>query len=192
MVLARTFLEKSKGSKDLQEALNSFGKVSGLFNSIEVKRKGHKESDPFQISVKTIGQPFNLVDVGNGVSQALPIVVDVLQNPKDSTFLLQQPEVHLHPKAQAELGSFLAALSKEQNKQFIIETHSDYLIDCFRMDIRDNKSLSPDDIAILYFEKSQGGVEIHNLELDEFGNLVNTPPTYRQVFLAEERRMWGV
>ena len=192
MVLARTFLEDSKGSKELKEALNSFGKASGLFNSVEVKRKGHKESDPFQVGIKTIGQAFNLVDVGYGVSQALPIVVDALQNPKKSTFLLQQPEVHLHPKAQAELGSFLAALSKEQDKQFIIETHSDYLIDRLRMDIRDKKYISPDDVAILYFEKSQGGVEIHNLELDEFGNLINAPSTYRQFFLAEERRMFGV
>jgi predicted ATPase len=191
MVLAKIFLEGANGSKRLQDALNNFGKASGLFNSVEVKRKGHKESDPFQIAIKTIGQSFNLVDVGYGVSQVLPILVDVLQNPKESTFLLQQPEVHLHPRAQAELGSFLAALAKEQNKRFIIETHSDYLIDRVRMDIRDKKHLTPDEVAILYFEKSQTGVDIHQLKVDEFGNVVNAPPTYRQFFLEEERRMFG-
>ncbi len=192
MVLARVFLEESGGNKELKEALSSFGKASGLFNSLEVKRKGQKESDPFQISVKTLGQAFNLVDVGYGVSQALPIIVDALQNPKGSTFLLQQPEVHLHPKAQAELGSFLAALAKSQDKQFIIETHSDYLIDRLRMDIRDKKFLGPEDVGILYFEKTTSGVEIHNLEIDEYGNLVNAPSTYRQFFLAEESRMFGI
>jgi hypothetical protein len=166
--------------------------LARILNSIEVKRKGYKESDPFQIGVKTIGPTFNLVDVGYGVSQVLPIVVDVVQNPKDSTFLLQQPEVHLHPKAQAELGSFLAALAKEQNKRFIIETHSDYLIDRIRMDIRDKKYISPDDVIILYFEKVLGGVNIYELSIDEFGNIINAPPTYRQFFLEEERRMLGI
>lgn len=192
MVLARTFLDGSNASEGLQSTLNSFGKASGLFSSVEVKRKGNKESDPFQIGVKTIGQTFNLVDVGYGVSQVLPIVVDVLQNPKNSTFLLQQPEVHLHPKAQAELGSFLAVLAKEQNKRFIIETHSDNLIDRIRMDVRDKKYLTPNDVAILYFEKMSSGVKIHHLELDEFGNFINVPSTYRQFFLAEESRMLGV
>jgi hypothetical protein len=192
MVLARTFAEKTESSERLRDALKSFGKASGLFSNVEIKRKGYKESDPFQIGIKIIGPTFNLVDVGYGVSQALPIVVDVVQNPKRSNFLLQQPEVHLHPKAQAELGSFLAALAKEQNKRFIIETHSDYLIDRIRIDVRDNKFLTKDDVSILYFERSQGGVKIHSLEIDSFGNIVNAPRTYRQFFLEEERRMFGV
>jgi len=192
MVLAKTLLEKSETSSRLQRLLTSFGRTSGLFDSLNVKRKGQKESDPFQIGVKTMGPTFNLVDVGYGVSQVLPIIVDVVQNPPESTFLLQQPEVHLHPRAQAELGSFLSALAKEQNKRFIIETHSDHLIDRIRMDIRDKNILAPDDVVILYFDKTPGGVNIHELTIDEFGNITNPPPTYRQFFLAEERRMLGV
>lgn len=192
MVLAKTLLEESNGRSKLKEILASFGKTSGLFNSLEVKRKGHKESDPFQIGVKTMGPTFNLVDVGYGVSQVLPIIVDVVQNSENSTFLLQQPEVHLHPRAQAELGSFLATLAKEQNKRFVIETHSDHLIDRIRMDIRDKKCISPEDVVILYFEKTSGGVNIYELNFDEFGNITNPPSTYRQFFLEEERRMLGV
>ena len=192
MVLARTLLDETEEKRPLQEALSKYGTASGLFNNVEAKRKGHKESDPFQISVKTVGPAHNLVDVGYGISQVLPILVDVVEHPKGSRFLLQQPEVHLHPKAQAELGSFLATLAKEQNKHFVIETHSDYLIDRIRMDIRDKKYLRPDDVAILYFERSPGGVEIHQLELDEYGNVSNAPPTYRTFFLEEERRLLGV
>lgn len=192
MVLAKTLSGKSKESEGLRQALRAFGEASGLFKSVEVKRKGKKDSDPFQIGIKTMGQSFNLVDVGYGVSQVLPIIVDVILNPKGSSFLLQQPEVHLHPKAQAELGSFLASLAKEQNKQFLIETHSDYLIDRIRMDIRDKKQITADDVAILYFERSKSGVEIHELALDEFGNITNAPPTYRRFFLDEERRLFGI
>ncbi|MCI0519119.1 MAG: AAA family ATPase, partial [Chloroflexi bacterium] len=178
-------------NSELKDALAKFGQVSGLFNSIEVKRKGQKESDPFQIVVKTIGPTINLVDVGYGVSQVLPIVVDVLQNPSGTTFLLQQPEVHLHPKAQAELGSFLATLARDQNKRFIIETHSDYLLDRIRMDVRDRKSISADDVLILYFEKTPSGVEISEMGVDDFGNIRESPPAYRRFFLEEERRMLG-
>jgi hypothetical protein len=192
MVLVKYLLEKTNGNSNLRQALSSFGQTSGLFDSLEVRRKGQKESDPFQIVVKTMGPAFNLVDVGYGVSQVLPIVVDVLQNPRNSTFLLQQPEVHLHPRAQAELGSFLAALAKEQSKRFVIETHSDYLIDRIRMDVRDKKLISPDDVVILYFEKTSSGVNIFELNVDEYGNIVNSPPTYRQFFLKEERRILGV
>jgi len=190
MVLNKILSEKENGSA-LRQALESFGKASGLFKSIEVKHKGNKDSDPFQLSVKMTGPSFNLVDVGYGVSQVLPIIVDIIQNPSD-IFLLQEPEVHLHPQAQAELGSFLASVAKEQNKNFIIETHTDYIIDRIRMDVRDKKYLTPDDVAILYFEKQQGTVKIHKLELDEYGNITNAPPTYRQFFLTEERRMLGI
>lgn len=192
MLLAKTLLDKSNGSDNLRRSLKAFGEASGLFVNVEVKRKGTKDSDPFQIGVKVTGQSFNLLDVGYGVSQVLPILVDVVVNPKRSCFLLQQPEVHLHPKAQAELGSFLAALAKTQDKRFIIETHSDYLIDRIRMDIRDKKQIRSDDVAILYFERSKSGVTIHELELDDFGNIKNAPPSYRQFFLDEERRLLGI
>ena len=192
MILNRILSDETEEGERLRKALSFFGETSGLFNKIEVKRKGNKDSDPFQIGVKTSGPSFNLIDVGYGVSQALPLIVDIVLNPPNSTFLLQQPEVHLHPKAQAGLASFLAYSAKEQNKRFVIETHSDYIIDRVRMDIRDRKYITPDDVAILYFEKTQGNVKIHELNLDEYGNIINAPPTYRQFFLEEERKMLGI
>lgn len=192
MVLAKTFASDPKAWGELRQALIQFGEESGLFTDVEIKRKGHKDSDPFQIAVKTFGSAFNLVDVGYGVSQVLPILVDAIQEDEGRSFLLQQPEVHLHPKAQAALGSFLAALAKGQRKRFIIETHSDYLLDRIRMDIRDRKFLTPDDVAILYFERTKGGVQIHSLEIDKLGNIVNVPATYRRFFLEEERRFFSM
>lgn len=192
MLLNRILTDESKEGEGLRKALSFFGDTSGLFSNIEVKRKGNKDSDPFQIAVKTTGPSFNLIDVGYGISQSLPLIVDIVLNPSNSTFLLQQPEVHLHPQAQAGLGSFLAYTAKEQNKTFVIETHSDYLIDRIRMDVRDKKYITPDDVAILYFEKEQGNVKIHELKLDEYGNIIDAPPTYRQFFLEEERRMLGI
>jgi predicted ATPase len=177
--------EKQQWTK-LRAALKDFGAGSGLFADIEVVQKGKKESDPFQVGVKTSGPPFNLVDVGYGVSQSLPILVDVLLHALPfQDFLLQQPEVHLHPKAQAELGRFFAKRA-DKRKRFLIETHSDYLVDRVRMEVR-RGTLMPDDVSLLYFERGQHGATIHNLQLDKHGSITNPPTGFRQFFLDEER-----
>jgi predicted ATPase len=191
-ILASTILSEPGEWKEVVDALDSFGRHSGLFRQVEVRRLGASESDPFQIRVHVGGKAVNLVDVGYGVSQILPIVVDSLRGQRGGTFLLQQPEVHLHPRAQAELGSFLGTLAKRQDKRFIVETHSDHLVDRIRMDIRDGKGgLRPEDVSLLYFERPNGKARIHRLELDERGNIVNVPPGYRSFFLEEERRFLG-
>jgi hypothetical protein len=191
MILAKSFTSDPRKSALLRNAIDAFGQASGLFSDIDIRRIGRKEGDPFQLQVKIAGSAINLVDVGYGVSQVLPIIVDAIREPPGSTFLLQQPEVHLHPRAQAELGSFLAALAKQQQKRFVVETHSDYLVDRIRMDIRDGKHLKSDDVAVLYFERQGGAAQIRTMEIDDFGNFVNVPPGYRQFFLEEERRMLG-
>lgn len=191
MFLASMPLREPGRAKSLFSALKSFGQHSGLFEKVEVRRLGKAESDPFQIQVQIGGQAVNLIDVGYGVSQVLPIVVDCLRSEERGTFLLQQPEVHLHPRAQAELGSFLGVLAKQQKKRFVIETHSDYLVDRIRMDIRDKKGLTPADVSLLYFERRNGAAQIHGLELDEHGNILDPPSGYRSFFLEEERRLLG-
>jgi hypothetical protein len=175
----------------LESALSEFGARSGLFEGIEIVNKGKKESDPFQIAIKSGGPAFNLIDVGYGVSQALPILVDTMRQASSAQlFLLQQPEVHLHPRAQAELGSFFAGQA-DKKRRFVIETHSDHLVDRVRMEVR-RKKLKPEDVSLLYFERGKHGATIHNLELDRNGGIVNPPEGYRQFFLNEERELLGI
>lgn len=188
-ILSRIAAREPETWESLRQAIQDFGRVSGLFDEVEVRHLGEQDSDPFQLRVKIAGATVNLIDVGYGVSQALPILVDCIRAEPHTTFLLQQPEVHLHPRAQAELGTFLATLSRAQDKQFLVETHSDYLIDRVRMDVRDGKALDAEDVLILYFDRQlNGDVTVHPLEIDEDGNFVDVPPGYRDFFLAEERR----
>jgi predicted ATPase len=185
-------LSRSSSRKEwtaLTSSLKEFGIESGLFTKIEVVRKGMKESDPFQIGVKSGGPAFNLVDVGYGVSQALPILVDILRS-SDQLFLLQQPEVHLHPRAQAELGSFFARQVRRKSR-FVVETHSDYLVDRVRIEVR-NGNLRPTDVSLLFFERHEHGATIHNIEIDKEGAITNPPPGFRQFFLDEERRLLSI
>lgn len=192
MVLAKLFFEDKEEWKSLKDTLDRFGKKSGLFTGVNIKALGRYESDPFQIRVKIMGPQANLVDVGYGVSQALPILVEALRSRRGAVHLMQQPEVHMHPRSQAALGSFLAELAARQGKQFIIETHSDYLVDRVRMDVRDGHNIRPDDVVLLYFERNGATVDIHPIGIDQNGNLVGEPNTYREFFLTEERRLLGL
>ena len=187
----------------LHDGLVDFGRGSGLFSDIKVKRHGKQMSDPFQLQVKVRSGPHaNIMDVGYGVSQSLPILVDVLaageldrsgprgRRAAGRTFLLQQPEVHLHPRGQAELASLFVAASRRSGNRFLIETHSDYVIDRIRISVRKGL-LKPDDVSILYFEPAGAAVTIHNLTLDEDGNLRDAPAGYRDFFVKETDRLLG-
>jgi len=189
MVLAAMSGSAPKRWARLREGLNAFGRASGLWRDIEVRHLGGA-GGPFQIRVRISGPYFNLADVGYGVSQALPIVVDALRGGPGTTYLLEEPEIDLHPSAQAQLGSLFASLAREQGKRFLVETHSDHLVDRVRMEVRDGK-LKPEDVSLLYFERRRGNVRIHQIDLDMMGNIVNPPRGYRQFFLDEMRAFLG-
>ena len=177
----------------LKAQLVEFGKSSGLFQNIEVKNLGGALGSPFQLKFTVRGPSANLIDVGYGVSQILPILVQILDFDAYGEipfFLLQQPEVHLHPRAQAELSSLLAQLASTSNRSFIVETHSDYMIDRARIDIRKGH-IQPEDVSLIYFEPKGNIVKVHNISFDEMGNLVGVPPGYRDFFLKESDRLMG-
>ena len=187
---ARNPDEWQKMKSDLEE----FGRKSGLFDDMFVKRLGRHEFEPFQLEVRKRGKTGkgarrNLIDVGYGVSQILPLLVELFRHDRASMFLLQQPEVHLHPSAQAELGSLLCATAESQC-QLIVETHSDYVLDRILLDIRDKRTdLKPDDVSILYFERDDLSVTIHSIRIDDEGNVLDAPEGYRGFFRDELERV---
>jgi hypothetical protein len=190
MVLARLKTSSPKKWTELKTALTEFGRECGLFKSVNIKSYD-KKSGPFQVQITVNGSPTNLIDVGYGVSQILPLLVDCLEE-RNRLLLIQQPEVHLHPRAQAQLGSFFGYLVRKHQKRFIVETHSDYLVDRIRMDVRDGKyGLRPEDVQILYFERKDASVSVYPMQIDESGNLLDAPPSYRRFFLDEEERFLG-
>ena len=191
MMLQR--LLSNGGGQDFSERLTEFGEASGLYSSLRVRNLGRTGSDPFQVEVKQPvgGRARNLVDVGYGVSQAIPIIADCVSADQGSTLLIQQPEVHLHPRAQAAMGSFFGQLAASERNRLVVETHSDYLLDRVRIDVQEEK-IKCDDVMILYFDQDRHGVNIHPIELDSAGNLVGVPDGYRDFFLDEQRRFLGI
>ncbi|MGD2250130.1 MAG: DUF3696 domain-containing protein [Candidatus Methanofastidiosia archaeon] len=118
----------------------------------------------------------NLADVGFGTSQILPILVQGFLSPSDAILLLEQPEIHLHPKAQCTMGDLLVDIVKNANRKLIIETHSDLLIDrvCKHILLKDSK-ISPDDIIIYYFDPSKEGTIIKPITINENAQYENFP-----------------
>jgi hypothetical protein len=169
----------------LLRTLKQFGDESGLFKSFQVRHLGDRATDPFQLLVTVAGRASNLVDVGYGVSQALPVIVQASLMEGDQTLLLQQPEVHLHPRAQAALGTFFALLVASGSSKFLVETHSDYIIDRVRQEAA-KKTVPPEKVGILYFHSKGIESDCAMLNLDANGNIVNPPRDYRDFFLREE------
>jgi hypothetical protein len=192
--MARQKISSPEEWKSVHERLSDFGKHSGLFDDIDIRRLGKHDGDPFQVLVRTKGPPFNLVDVGYGVSQALPIIYQLEKQATDYTaFLLQQPEVHLHPRAQAELGSLIARLSarRKQNALYMVETHSDYIIDRVRMQVAAG-TLDHRFVTIIFFERLKHEVRAHNIYITEKGDILNPPENFRSFFLEEHSRLLGM
>ncbi len=174
----------------LREQLNEFGRSSGLFEKIEIKIYEKSASSPFQIRIKVRGPQSSIIDVGYGVSQILPILVKILTSEESGFFLLQQPEVHLHPKGQAELTSLFVTLARQEEQSFIIETHSDYMVDRARIEIKKGH-ISPQDVSLIYMEPNGSRVKVHNIGFDEQANLINVPASYRKFFSKEtDNLLW--
>ena len=183
---------------ELKEKLDTFGRESGLFDDFSVKQLIGVEGGPFQLQVRKFGKrgrkgsKRNLMDVGFGVSQVLPALAALFQTDGPPMFLLQQPELHLHPSAQAALGS-LFCRTAQAGRQLIVETHSEYIIDRVRMDLRDRQTaLAPDDVSIVFFERCDLDVRIHSLRFDMQGNVLGAPDGYGQFFMDEARRSVGL
>ena len=197
MYLADVHSRNKQAWRGLKDLLEDFGKASGLFDEISIKRLGNRDSEPFQVQIRKFGggrkgPQRNLIDVGYGVSQVLPVVAELLREDTPDMFLLQQPEVHLHPSAQAALGNLFCEVAGP-DRQLVIETHSDYLMDRVRMSVRDgNSKLKPDDVSILFFERDALDVNIHSLRIDEAGNIVGAPDGYRRFFMEETARSLGL
>jgi len=200
-----TLMKLSNTEKDweyMHKKLIRFGKTSDLFSDIAVKKYGKSIGEPFQLQFQVRGFQSNIMDIGYGVSQILPLLVRLFYPQKKdlrknrflpdhfrNRFLLQQPEVHLHPKAQAEFSSLLIENIK-MNNSFLIETHSDYMIDRARIEIR-KKNISHNDISLIYLEPMKEGVKAHNILFDKEGNLNGAPKGYRNFFIKESNHLLG-
>lgn len=186
--MASKIVSKTTEGDALLEDLKSFGRTSGLFQDIEFRFLGKSSSDPFQILVSTSGRKFNILDVGYGVSQILPVLYRLGEMNDTTLYLLQQPEVHLHPSVQVSLSQWVVErISRLRNGCIAIETHSDFIVDPILRAIR-SKRLRPNQVSLLWLKTNGGETQVFPIDLDESGIPVDPPIDFRQFFIDELMR----
>lgn len=179
-----------KEKNDKIKFLRKFGKESGLFDDIRTTIYGDNNSAPFELIVEKDGSEFSISSVGYGVSQILPIVVDMIFA-GEPMILIQQPEVHLHPRAQAAFGEFVFNISQyDQNRKFVIETHSDYIIDRYRYCVKKSIDKRKNSGQIFFMQHQNGYNSIQVIPFNsEGGYECDDMVEYRKFFIDESLKI---
>jgi predicted ATPase len=118
-----------------------------------------------------------ITDVGFGVSQILPVITLCYYAPEGSTLLLEQPEIHLHPKVQAGLADVLVDAIKTRNIQIILESHSEHLLRRLQRRVAEEK-IQPDQAALYFCSMENGESCLTPLGLDLYGTIENWPKDF--------------
>jgi AAA domain, putative AbiEii toxin, Type IV TA system len=191
--LIRKLLDSEPQAKRFRNIIHEVGKGSGLFERVDIHRFGKDITSPFEIHIVLGEKAFNLVNVGYGVSQALPVVVEILWRRPGTWFSIQQPEVHLHPRAQAALGDLIFTMAVSEKKKFLIETHSDFMIDRYRKRFRRTKINKPSSQILFFERKNNRHNTVTPLTINEQGELpTEQPKGYRRFFIKEQMELLGL
>jgi predicted ATPase len=185
--------KKRKGS----ETKNLLGEISTWMNQAEIAEKVSIEDFTdryFEVMVQNYytKEYENLVDVGFGCSQIIPVLIAGFNMPQDGIFIIEEPEIHLHPRAQAELGSLFHTLYK-RGIQLIIETHSEHLL--LRMQSHVARGdISAKDINVFYVDPAgEKQKVIHRIPLGQDGYFTEPwPKGFFPERLKEAERLAGL
>ena len=162
----------------VEEHVSQWLQELGLASVFETRRL--RDGDDFYeviLRAAPNARQIPLIDVGFGLSQVLPVLVLLAYVPEHTTVLLEQPEMHLHPAAQAGLADILIEVAKVRNLQVLVESHSEHLL--ARLQRRIAEEVIGDDDVALYFCNHDGHKsEITLLELNEFGEIQNWPKKF--------------
>jgi len=188
-MLVMDYLTKGKEKKNINENVSKWLNQCDISSKIEVVPLTDRHYE-MRISNSRTGESENLADVGFGCSQILPILIAGFNLQKGQILIVEQPEIHLHPKAQAELGSFFYDLSK-RNIQTFIETHSEHLLLRIQSHIATG-DLNPEDVKVYYVfaNKETDRKEVEEVKLNKNGKfLTEWPEGFFPERLAEVKKI---
>lgn len=181
----RRFNWKPKAkTRSLEETVASWLSRLGLATSFEVSEIAPGRSEyEVRVQARRRSPTVQLTDVGFGVSQVLPVIAQMFYAAPGSILLVEQPEMHLHPRAQSELGDLLieAVTAREnaadRNIQLIVESHSEHLLRRIQRRVAEG-GIAPEKVALYFCQPGSSGSVIQRLELDEYGDILNWPEEF--------------
>jgi predicted ATPase len=173
-----------KPKHGFSEFVTGWLKDLGVIHDFSVRpvAEGRKE---YEVLIKTgpTAPDVKITDVGFGVSQVLPALVQTFYCPPNSTVWMEQPEIHLHPQVQAELADvFISATQarqdgQERHVQLIVESHSEHFLNRLQRRVAEGV-LSHEHVAIYFCRRSSEGAELEPLRLNMFGDIENWPENF--------------
>ena len=140
------------------------------------------DADDYQVLLKNHADAceVNLADLGFGVSQLLPVIVQAFYAQPNSTVWLEQPEIHLHSQVQAGLADMLIAATQARQArqardvQIIVESHSEHFLNRLQRRIAEGV-MSHDDVALYFCSREGAEAKIEALDIDTYGEISNWP-----------------
>jgi predicted ATPase len=168
-MLANDFSRRGAARSGILEIISRWLKTTNIAKGIELNALTQRHFEICLIDLD--GKRHNICDVGFGCSQVLPVLIGALnvmsgkRGVATPMFVVQEPEIHLNPTAQAALGSFFVELGKNKGQLFI-ETHSDHLILRVAHHIALGH-LRSEDVAIFFCENNDGVKSARRIEIDE-------------------------
>ena len=173
-----------KRAKPFEEIIANALKQLSLIEDFSVKRISDQRQE-YEVKVRTKGSEdwVDLPDVGFGISQVLPVLVQCFYAPVGSIILMEQPEIHLHPNAQSALADVMIDVinSREngvdRNIQLVIETHSEHFLRRLQRRIAED-TISQDKVSAYFANIAKAPATLEPLQIDEFGNIKNWPKNF--------------
>ena len=160
----------------LAEAINKWLVYLGVAKDMSTNDRG-KFGHELKITTEIKDMKQDLTHVGVGVSQILPILVLCFLAEKGNTIILEQPELHLHPKVQTRLADFFVSMNA-LGRQCIIETHSEYLINRLRLIVAKSEDTQASDDTMIYFvekDKETGASTYRKITINPYGKIDHWP-----------------
>lgn len=160
--------------------------VSKQLNDTQVELTVGRLPCNSQSRVKT-SDMVSIADVGFGVSQVLPVLVSLLAASPGQLVYIEQPEIHLHPRAQVALAEIFAD-AIDRGVRIVVETHSELFLLGIQSLVAEGK-LSPDNVKLHWFtQQENGATKISTAELDETGAFGDWPEDFGEISLATQNR----
>jgi predicted ATPase len=177
---------------ELVRSVNRWLKAVGRVRILALRRIS-KTARIFEVRLRDTdsGRWANFADVGFGIGQAFPVFVEGLRTPVGGTFIVQEPEIHLHPDAQLRMADFLVSLATS-GRRVIAETHSENLLLRIRRRILGKSTskfhLKPSDVSLIYVSKNKDGTsQAITLRTNDLAQIENWPSGFMEE--ATEERM---
>jgi len=172
---------KGKKMKPFSEVIATKLQEMGLIERFSVTPiAAGRQSYEVKVRTKSSMDMVDLPDVGFGISQVLPVLVQLFYAPTNSIIIMEQPEIHLHPRAQAALADVMIDAinsrenGKERNIQLVIETHSEHFLRRLQRRIAES-IISNDQFAAYFANINSKPTKLEALKVDRFGNILNWP-----------------